>query len=125
LAATDQRYVDIGSVDDFPEAIFRVVLVEGKELGVLRWQEQWFAVRNICPHLGAPVCSGQLLPWFTGHLTADDVEFEGDESRPVLMCPWHRWEFDLATATRLNGPDKLKTYPVRLLDERVQVALSR
>ena len=39
-----------------------MVPVDGQDVGVVSWRGEYFALRNICPHLGAPLCDGSLYP---------------------------------------------------------------
>jgi nitrite reductase/ring-hydroxylating ferredoxin subunit len=49
-------------------------------------------------------------------------EIAVDNDKPVLICPWHHWEFDLATGNALYAnPHKLRTYPVRLERDRIVI----
>jgi 3-phenylpropionate/trans-cinnamate dioxygenase ferredoxin subunit len=115
--------VDVGAGDEFEDGALRIVVVDGRELGLLRWGEELFAVRNVCPHLGGPVCAGALAPHL--HADTDGRSLELDLSRPVLACAWHRWEFDVRTGHLLLDPSiRLRTYPVRAdAGGRVQVEL--
>ncbi|HEY4099212.1 MAG TPA: Rieske (2Fe-2S) protein [Baekduia sp.] len=114
--------MDVGAEDEFAEAVIRVVSVDGRDVGVLRWRGGWYAMRNICPHLGAPLCVGPLQAFLTVDDPAGD-EIVVDPTRPMLMCPWHRWEFDLSTGQSVGGKERVKTYPVRVQDGRVLVDL--
>jgi nitrite reductase (NADH) small subunit len=88
-----------------------IVEVHGVEVGLFRVDDAIYAVRNFCPHRGAPVCRGHLggtmLPSRPGAF-----EF-GLEGR-VLHCPWHHWEYDVTTGESVFGVSKsrLVTYQV-------------
>jgi nitrite reductase (NADH) small subunit len=111
--------VDVGHEEDFDDGRMRIVAVGGKELGILRWAARWYAVRNVCPHLGAPVCRGPVQPLLRPGAGTDDLI--ADRDRPVLMCPWHRWEFDLDSGQAIAGKDTIRVYPVRVDGGRVYV----
>ena len=99
----------------------KIVEVAGKEIGVFHEGGEYHAVLNFCPHAGAPVCLGKV----TGRVTCDDAgRLAYDAEARTLRCPWHHWEFDLATG-RAVAPirQKLKTYPARLTAEGVEVEL--
>jgi nitrite reductase (NADH) small subunit len=121
---TDRRasMLDVGAESDFPEGVIRLVSVRNRDVGVLRWRERWYAIRNVCPHLGAPLCLGALH----GRLgVADDAtqELVVDDRRPTLMCPWHRWEFDLDSGLSISGRERARSYRVEVRDDRVLVEL--
>lgn len=113
-------FVDVGAVEEFVEGRPRVVQLSGREVGVLAWRGEVFAVRNICPHQYGPVCRGSAMP-----LIVSDQEgvMDLDENTPVIICPWHGWEFEARTGRAAWGesPYKLKTYPVKIEAGRVLV----
>lgn len=123
--ARQGAYVDVGSVEDFGEGRPRIVEVGGREIGVVRWREELFALRNICPHQYGPMCRGHTMPLLTGD--ADEGTIAADEDRPVVVCPWHGWEFDARTGRAAWGPStyRIKTYPVVVEDGRVLVDAGR
>jgi nitrite reductase (NADH) small subunit len=116
--------VDVGNAEAFQDRTIEVVLLEGREVGVLRWDETWYAFRNICPHIGARICSGFAHPHVV-HEGEWDGTLTADEDRPVLMCPWHRWEYDLETGRSINTKERLQMYPVKLEDGRVSIEMRR
>lgn len=114
--------VDVGAAEEFPDGKARVIVVNEREIGVVRWRDRWFAMRNICPHLGAPVCEGAMWPMLSEpELNGGDLTV--DAERPVLMCPWHKWEFDVQTGQCVTGKERLKAYHVTIEKERVLVDL--
>lgn len=58
----------------------RHVVVDGVEVTVIRRGDRCFALRNQCPHANGRLGDGQI---------------EGDS----IVCPLHRWKFDLATGS--------------------------
>lgn len=104
--------VELGSVAEFPERTVRVVRVGTSEIGIVHWEGQFFALRNICPHEGAGLCQGTVRPRI---MAAAVGEITADQTTPVVTCPWHGWEFDARTGQSLFGDAKcrVRTYPVR------------
>jgi nitrite reductase (NADH) small subunit len=115
--------IDVGGLDELPEHSVRIVKVGRREIGVVRWEgDQVYAVHNRCPHQGGPVCLGGVAPRLepTGHGALGTVRVE--HTRPVLICPWHHWEFDLASGDALYAaPNRLRTYPARVKDGRILI----
>ncbi|MCZ7647481.1 MAG: Rieske (2Fe-2S) protein [Planctomycetota bacterium] len=105
--------------EELVEGEWKIVLVAGKRIGVVRREGACYAVLDICPHAGAPVCRGRL----TGRVTCDDRHRVGyDPHAHTLRCPWHRWEFDLASGHGVAAiRQKLKTYPVRVAGADIEV----
>jgi nitrite reductase/ring-hydroxylating ferredoxin subunit len=108
----------VESVENWGEVPCRVVTVQGRKIGVLRVEDKFFALRNTCPHRGAPLCEGTVSGTFLPSGPHDYVY--GMENR-VLRCPWHGWEFDLKTGRSLFQPDevRVKTYRVSVEDGEV------
>lgn len=113
------RY-QVGSIDDFPVGGRRIVEVESRTIGIFNVDGRLHAVRNVCPHHGAPLCRGTLSGTM---LPSDPGEYHFGMQDQVLRCPWHGWEFDLTTGRCLFGVDKTRvaaTYDIEV-DEDGQV----
>jgi nitrite reductase/ring-hydroxylating ferredoxin subunit len=111
---------DVGADDDFLEGRVRVVEAGGWEVGIVRWQGRFYAVRNVCPHEAGPVCRGLVKP----HLVSGGGPglMGVDDDVPVLACPWHGWEFDVRDGRCLSGDERgVRTYPVSRENGRVLV----
>jgi nitrite reductase (NADH) small subunit len=70
----------------------------GVSIGVFNIEGQFFAVKNVCPHLGSPLCQGSI---HATHAPSDVFSFQPDLKGRVLRCPWHGWEFDIVTGKAL------------------------
>ncbi len=83
------------------------------------------AVAARCPHQGADLAAGSLA----GRIgTRPCGELTVDPNRPVLRCPWHGFEYDLATGDPIvPAPDhrqmRLRTYALRI--DGANVVLNR
>lgn len=117
---------DVGAVEDFPDRTMKLVEVNGLELGVCRWGGEFFGVRNVCPHQGAPVCRGFLQSRLLAQCSRDGMELEATPEEPVILCSWHRWEFSLRSGESAWDPRyKVKTYRVDIDRGRVVVQVGR
>lgn len=115
--------IDVGPVADFEERRFRIVNAGGHELGVLRWQDRFFAVHNRCPHQKGPLCLGIVSGRLVGSAPGS---MEVDDDVPVVACPWHGWEFDLERGRALwEEGYAAKVVPVRVEKGRVLVDVGR
>ena len=50
----------VATVDEIPPGERKIVELEGRSLGIFNIDGDFYAVRNICPHQGAPLCEGRL-----------------------------------------------------------------
>jgi 3-phenylpropionate/trans-cinnamate dioxygenase ferredoxin subunit len=101
----------IGPVDSFPPGTAQRVEVEGRQIAVFNEAGHLFALRDVCPHMGAPLSAGTvwglMVPTGRGCYTVAD-------DRKVVRCPWHGWEYELATGQSWYRPqaDRVRAYPV-------------
>jgi nitrite reductase/ring-hydroxylating ferredoxin subunit len=114
------RWYDLASLAEVEREGRIVGRLEGREIGVVRDPEtgDLWAMRNRCPHTGAPLCLGTVAG-------RDDTGGPGTyhlSERRILRCPWHGWEFDPQSGHCLDDPTmRVATYPVRVSDGRVEV----
>ena len=96
-------------------------------IGVFNVGGAFYALRNLCPHKSGPLCTGRVsgrivadAPPSDRPLLVEDYEVERDGE--IIRCPWHLWEFEIATGRCLVDPKaRVKTYPVRIEDGMVVV----
>jgi 3-phenylpropionate/trans-cinnamate dioxygenase ferredoxin subunit len=121
---SDKAAVEVGSVDEFETGRSRVVKVDGRDLAIVRWGEQWFALRTTCPHQAAPLHLGTVGPRIVGGDIVGEPEVE--DSRPVIACPWHGWEFSLEDGRAIcDRTTRVATYPVNVRAGHVYVDMGR
>ncbi len=113
--------VDVGADADYEDGLPRLVVIDGREIGVVRWRDRFYALRNHCPDQGGPVCAGSVRSLLAAGLAGDHVNLSLDDGRPVIACPWHHYEFDLQTGQELRGGRRVITYKVEVNDGRVYV----
>jgi len=79
------------------------VEIDGKAIALFHTEGGFFATEENCLHAGGPLHEGTL-------------------AGTVVTCPWHEWQFDVATgACDLNPCVRLRTYPVRIRDGMVEI----
>ena len=114
------RWHDLTSLAELERDGRVVGRLDAREIGVVRDPangELW-ALRNRCPHHGAPLCLGTVKGRASSGLPGS---YELSERR-VLRCPWHGWEFDPSTGRCLDDPAlRVAVYPVRVTNGRVEV----
>ena len=98
-------FVRVASTTDVKAGHGIVVEVNGKTLAVFNVDGTFHAIDNTCIHRGGPLGEGDL---------------EGS----VVTCPWHGWQYDVATGTCLANPSaKVARYEVLLEGTDVKVLL--
>ncbi len=120
------KRVVVGPVAELPAGSRRLIVpFRGRAgIGVFNVNGAYHALRNLCPHKAGPLCTGRV----SGRVVADapptaantnlDLVREGE----IIRCPWHLWEFDIATGACLVDPKmRVKTYPVNIEDGEVVV----
>jgi nitrite reductase (NADH) small subunit len=113
----------VGRVADFPRNAVSTARVAGHEIVIVRTRKGFHAVRNKCPHQGAPLCGGILTGTF---LPSGPGTLRYGREQAVLCCPWHGWEFDVETGEPLYGisTKKLVTYPTEERGAELWVQIS-
>jgi 3-phenylpropionate/trans-cinnamate dioxygenase ferredoxin subunit len=103
------------AVEDLPPGERKIVELEGRSIGIFNVNGEFHAVRNRCPHKGAPLCLGLAKGLVTGERP---YEYEIDRDGEILRCPWHGWEFDLLTGKSVFNPHRMrvKSYAVHVED---------
>jgi nitrite reductase/ring-hydroxylating ferredoxin subunit len=122
MAATTQR-VPVGRVEDFRVGEIRTVVVDDREIGIVRLRDGGFAaILNRCPHRGAPICKGLLAGTWP---PCDPGTLSYAMAGEVLVCPWHGWEFDVRSGRQLFQPHpaRLKLFTVDADDGIVTVTV--
>ena len=102
-----QEQVDflVGPAEDIPDGSRKLVMAEGRSIGVFHHRGGWYALRNFCQHAGGPVAEGKL---------------EGDE----LVCPVHGYRYYLTNGALVNDPNaRLTMYPVEVREGQVYLSL--
>ncbi len=102
------QYVVVARDEEIGEGEIRAFDIGGLEIAVARCDGELYAVTNICSHAHAYLAEGEL--------DTDDCTVE---------CPLHGARFDLATGRvrALPATEPIDTYPLRVVDGQIEVAL--
>ena len=116
------RRVDLGAVDDFADGQARRVELAGRGLVVVRCGADIHLLRDICPHQGARLSDGQVTGTALECLPGAEIVLGRDGE--ILSCPWHGWEFDLATGDMVaDRKFRLRKYDVVEKDDGIYVVV--
>jgi nitrite reductase/ring-hydroxylating ferredoxin subunit len=112
----------VGRVEEIPPGGRKIVRLEGREVGIFNLGGRFYALKNSCPHQAARVCLGKIV----GTALASEVyEFRYGREGRILRCPWHEWEYDIATGEAVFDQSvRLKTYPTEVCGEEIVVTIA-
>lgn len=112
---------DVAAADDVRPGMKVIVEVGERSIGVFNVNGKYYAMNNLCPHAGAPLCKGYV----TGTPSAmSPYEVGWHKDGEIIRCPWHSWEFEIATGRTVSNPRKsVRTYPVQIENGRIMVDL--
>jgi nitrite reductase (NADH) small subunit len=99
-----RRHV-VCTVDQLPPGARKIVDVAGRSIGVFNVNGAYYALRNRCPHQGAPLCEGTLKGTAP---PSRPGEYLWAREGEILRCPWHGWEFDITTGRSVFDPHRLR-----------------
>jgi 3-phenylpropionate/trans-cinnamate dioxygenase ferredoxin subunit len=101
----------VGLVSELPSGSRKIIEAEGRSIGVFNVHGTYRALRNRCPHQGAPLCLGSVKGMT---MPSSPGEYLWDRDGEILRCPWHGWEFDLLTGRAICDPNgtRVRTYEV-------------
>lgn len=105
----------ICAADEIPVGGKRIVEIDKLSIGVFNIKGEFYAIKNLCPHEGAPLCEGHIQ---TTHSPGELGEFHPALEGRILRCPWHGWEFDIITGKGLyDRTSRVATYQTKVDDE--------
>ena len=102
----DRNWIDVAAAEAVPPGSYEVAETDDHVVAVFNIGGDFFAIEDICTHDGEELTGGPV---------------DGDQ----IVCPRHGARFCLRTGKALTPPayEDLPTYPVRVVDGRVQVAV--
>lgn len=99
------EFQTVCQVTDIQEGEGRTVKVGGKFVAVFKEGGRFFAIDDMCPHMGASLGDGRV-------------------ENGIVTCPWHAWRFRLQDGAWADSPRiKIGCYPVQVVGDTVQVQI--
>jgi nitrite reductase (NADH) small subunit/3-phenylpropionate/trans-cinnamate dioxygenase ferredoxin subunit len=97
------EFQTVARLTELADGQAKTVTVGDKLIALFRVGNEVFALDDVCPHMGASLS-------------------EGEVANGIVTCSWHGWRFRLADGAWADSP-RVKTgcYPVRIVDEEIQV----
>ena len=97
------NFVRIGAVEDFPEGQGRIISAARKPVAVFKAGGKFYAVNNICPHMGGPIGAGALVG-------------------TTVACPYHALRFHLDSGRSADEfGHSLQTYSIKVEEGAVWI----
>jgi nitrite reductase (NADH) small subunit len=118
-----ERLIDVAATAEIPPGTREIVAVDGLQIGVFNVAGDFHAILNRCPHQAGPLCEGSVIGTV---IASEDTSWQPVPylAGGVLRCPWHRFEFDIATGVAVKNPRfRVRTYPTVVVDGRVKVVM--
>ncbi len=88
------EFIEVAKTDGFSDGTSRTIEVSGKDLLIVNYKNNFYAIDRKCTHMGGDLSKGKL---------------EGK----IITCPRHGSKFDVTTGECTQGPKigfvKLKT----------------
>ncbi len=97
--------VKVARRDEIPEGTGKIVEVGGKKIAVFNAGGTFYAIDNTCRHRGGPLGEGEVYG-------------------TRVICPWHGWEYDLATGCNVDDPSvTVACFAVRIDGDNVMLEM--
>lgn len=97
------EFQTVCKVGDIPAGEGRTVEVDGTLVALFHEAGSFFAIDDVCPHMGASLSGGWV-------------------HKGVVTCPWHAWRFRITDGCWADNPKiKIGCHEVRVDGENVQV----
>ena len=99
-------FVTVGRVGDIPPGKGKQVTVNDRWVGLFNLNGEYHALDNVCLHRGGPLSDGAIAGC-------------------LVTCPWHGWQYDLASGTLVQDPTVAVTrHETRVVGDEIQVRLT-
>lgn len=126
MPVDDTRRVVVCPVDELPPGARKIIVpFRGRAgIGVFNVKGSFYALRNLCPHKSGPLCTGRINARIVADAppTVPCANLDMVQDGEIIRCPWHMWEFEIATGRCLVDPTaRVKTYPVAIEDGQLVV----
>jgi nitrite reductase (NADH) small subunit len=113
--------VRIALADAPADGQVRMLDLGGHRVGLFRVGDALHALADRCPHRGAPLCSSGRTVHGVALREGSPAQGAG---RASLRCPWHKWDFDIATGRCLvHERLRVRRYRVTVHGDDVVVSL--
>jgi len=97
------EFTTVAQTGSIPDGQGITVVVDGRLVAVFYDQGKYWAIDDLCPHMGASLGAGEV--------------HDG-----AVVCPWHAWRFGLCDGTWRDNPKlKVDHFETRVVGTDLQV----
>lgn len=97
------KFVEVCAEDDVPHLEGRRVVINGFYVGIFNTEEGFYAISEVCPHMGGPLA-------------------DGDVAATTVSCPLHARKIELKTGCVQNDDlSRVLTFPVKIEEGKILV----
>jgi nitrite reductase/ring-hydroxylating ferredoxin subunit len=98
-------FFEVAKTNEIPEGTMKPVITQGKEILVVNYNGNFYAINRKCTHMGGDLSKGKL-------------------DGKIVTCPRHGSRFDVTTGKSISGPKigflKLKTKDESIYEVKVE-----
>jgi len=98
---------EVCKISDLSEGKGKRFIIDDDEIAIFMVNGKVYALSNICPHQHSAII------------------YDGIIEEEYVVCPAHGWKFRLSDGKKENGYNGLKSYPVKIIDNKVFVVVSK
>ena len=102
ISALSEDFVKVANTKDIQPSRMKEVEVNSEKVCLANVEGKYYAIGNVCTHLGGPLAQGKL---------------EGYE----VQCPWHGSRFDITTGKVVRPPATRSepTYEIKIENDNI------
>ena len=117
--------IELGEAGAFDDGAPQAVKAGDRDLVIVRRGEEFFAMRDVCPHQGAKLSSGYVTGDVPLCSRGEQPSYVRDGE--FLACPWHGWKIDVRTGCSNIEPERVRVrnYPVSVENGKLYVKMDR
>lgn len=116
-------FIEAARFDELEEGRPTSQVVGGRDVILVRWRENVFALRNICPHQSQRFNGGRVHVRLVPGSGPGRPGLAADT--PLLQCPMHAWDYDLRTGLcSVDTKVRVRTYATKVEAGRVLIDIS-
>jgi nitrite reductase (NADH) small subunit/3-phenylpropionate/trans-cinnamate dioxygenase ferredoxin subunit len=104
MSDPSNNFVTVAKVGDIPEGEGRSFQVGQRLVALFLKNGEYFAIDDLCPHMGASLGGGYL------------------DEEGTVTCPWHAWRFCVRDGKWADNPRlSVDTFEVRVVGDDIKV----